>query len=111
MPGYDFKYSYREHTRRGEKVERMIHMSGSDVVSPVNDVIDFFARAPSREDIMAFQLSPAARDRIQELLTRNAEGLLTADEQRELDQVVLLDDILSLIRARAHGSRISGMAG
>jgi hypothetical protein len=86
-------------------------MASSAVVSPVNDVIEFFGRAPSREDIVAFQLSPAARDRIQDLLTRNSAGILTADEQRELDQVVLLDDILSLIRARAQDRPVSGVGG
>jgi hypothetical protein len=79
-------------------------MARLTAVSPVNDVIDFLARAPSREDIAAFQLSPAAHERLRVLLARNAEGILSTDEQRELDQTVLLDDILSLIRARAQGA-------
>lgn len=72
--------------------------------SPVNDVIDFLARAPSREDIAAFHFSPAARERLRVLLAHNAAGVLSTDEQHELDQIVLLDDILSLIRARAQGT-------
>ncbi len=79
-------------------------MASSAAMSPVNEVIEFFARAPSREDIAAFRLSPAAHERLRGLLARNAAGLLSADEQRELDQIVLLDDIVSLIRARAQGS-------
>ena len=71
--------------------------------SPINDVVEFFARAPSRAEIVAFRLSPVAAVHLRDLLVRNAAGTLTADEQRELDQMVLLDDILSLIRARAHG--------
>jgi hypothetical protein len=69
-------------------------------LNPVNEVIDFFARAPSREDIAAFRLSPAAQERLRALLARNAAGMLSPEEQRELDQMVLLDDILSLLRAR-----------
>ena len=79
-------------------------MARSAMVSPVNEVIELLARAPSREEIAAFRLSAAARERIRGLLARNAEGTLTADEQRELDQAALLDDILSLIRARAQGT-------
>jgi hypothetical protein len=70
----------------------------------VNEVVEFFAHAPSREDIVAFRLSPAAHERLRELLTGNAAGMLSVDEQHELDQVVLLDDIVSLIRARAQAS-------
>jgi len=75
-------------------------------LSPVTEVIAFFGRAPSREDIAAFHLSPAAYQRLRDLLADNAAGVLTADEERELDQMVLLDDILSLIRARVQGSSV-----
>jgi hypothetical protein len=73
----------------------------------VTEVVDFFACAPSREAIATFRLSPAAQDRIRALLARNAAGTLSTEEQRELDQMVLLDDILSLIRARVQGSPAS----
>jgi hypothetical protein len=78
-------------------------------VSPVNEVVEFFSRAPSREDMVAFRLSPGAHDRLRDLLERNAAGMLSADEERELDQTILLDDILSLIRARTgqHGIHLS----
>ena len=79
-------------------------MARSVVESPVHEVIEFFAHAPSQEDIAAFRLSSAAYERLRGLLGRNAAGTLTADEHHELDQMVLLDDILSLIRTRAQGS-------
>jgi hypothetical protein len=83
-------------------------MATPAALSPVTEVIDFLARAPSREDIAAFRLSPAAHQRLRDLLTHNDAGLLTADEERELDQMVLLDDILSHIRARVQGSLAAG---
>ena len=76
-------------------------------LSPVTEVVEFFARAPSREAIAAFRLSPAAQERIRALLARNAAGTLSTEEERELDQMVLLDDILSLIRACIQGSPAS----
>lgn len=75
--------------------------------SPVTEVVEFFARGPSPEAIAAFRLSPTARESIRRLLEKNAAGTLTSEEERQLDQLVLLDDILSLIRARAGGSSIT----
>jgi hypothetical protein len=78
-------------------------MASTAASSPVSEVVEFFARAPSREDIAAFRFSQNARDRLQGLMARNAAGSLTSAEQQELDQMVLLDDIVALIRVRAHG--------
>lgn len=76
-------------------------MSRAPTASPIEEVVQFFALGPSPEEIAAFKLSDDAQERLRELLRRNAAGDLTADEQRQLDQMVLLDDIVSLIRARA----------
>ena len=78
-------------------------MASAAVLSPVTEVIEFLARAPSREAIADFQLSLTARERLRTLLARNAAGSLIEVEARELDQMVLLDDILSLIKARVQG--------
>jgi uncharacterized protein with von Willebrand factor type A (vWA) domain len=75
-------------------------MSQASMVSPVEEVVEFFARGPSREEIAAFRLSGIAQERLRELLQRNASGVATPEEDCELDQMVLLDDIVSLIRAR-----------
>jgi len=83
--------------------ERMCHMPHRPPSTPINDVINFFSRGPSRAEIVAFRLSPAALSYLQDLLQRNAAGSLMVEEQRELDHLVLLDDLLSLIRVRAQG--------
>ena len=75
-------------------------MASAAVLSPVTEVIEFLARAPSREAMADFQLSLTAHERLRTLLARNAAGSLIEVEARELDQMVLLDDILSLIKAR-----------
>lgn len=82
-------------------------MASPAAVSPVSEVVEFFAHAPSPEEIAAFNLSSEARERLRALLARHAAGLLPLEEQRELDQMVLLDDILSLIRARVRGNMAS----
>jgi hypothetical protein len=75
-------------------------MSQATTHSPIEEVVDFFARGPSRDEIAAFQLSAGAQQRLRTLLDKNATGSLTLDEDRELDRMVLLDDIVSLIRTR-----------
>ena len=71
------------------------------MASPVNEVAEFFAQAPTREQIASFQFTAEAKQRVRDLLAGNAAGTLTSSEQRELDQLVALDDVVSLIRARA----------
>jgi hypothetical protein len=78
-------------------------MSSPTALTPVAEVIEFLARAPSRKAMAAFQLSPSAHERLRVLLDRNAAGTLTEAEAHELDQMVVLDDILSLLKARAQG--------
>ena len=79
-------------------------MSQVPTLSPVTEVIDFFSRGPSRAEVAHFHLSEAAQECLRDLQDRNAAGTgaLTAEETDELDRMVLLDDIVSLIRMRAH---------
>jgi hypothetical protein len=75
-------------------------MTHPSLRSPTEEIADFFARGPSPEDIAAFRLSEGTRARVRELLAKNADGTLTPEENQELDQLVLLDRIVMLIRSR-----------
>jgi hypothetical protein len=66
-----------------------------------DEVVSFFANAPTREEIATFQLSRAATMRIQELLRKSSADTLTADEANELEQCAQLDQLMMLIRSRA----------
>lgn len=79
-------------------------MSQASMVSPVEEVVEFFSRGPSRDEIAAFRLSEMAQERLRELLYKNSAGELTQEENRMLDQMLLLDDIVSLIRVRVQGA-------
>lgn len=79
-------------------------MSQASMVSPVEEVVEFFSRGPSRDEIAAFRLSEMAQERLRELLYKNSAGELTQEENRTLDQMLLLDDIVSLIRVRVQGA-------
>ena len=64
------------------------------------EVIGFLARGPGPEEITGFRPSDEAVERSRELLRRNEEGSLTAAEAAELDEMALLDLLVTLIKAR-----------
>ena len=76
-------------------------MRDVDSTRAYDEVVAFFAGAPSREQIAEFALSDEAKTRVRELLRKNSEGTLTSDESDELDACVQLDRMVMLIRARA----------
>ena len=69
--------------------------------SPVEELAAFLARRPSARELAEFRLSTAALARIQQLMDKNSEGTLTAEEDRELDRLILLDDVIGLIQSQA----------
>lgn len=75
-------------------------MSSVSQQSPVEELAAFLARRPSAQEVAEFRLSDAALARIQDLMNKNNVGILTAEEDRELDRLILLDDIIGLIQSR-----------
>ncbi len=75
-------------------------MSQASLMRPTEQIADFFARGPSQQEIAAFRLSDETLAYLRELLHKNSAGTLTAAESQELDELVLLDRIVNLIRSR-----------
>jgi len=70
--------------------------------SPLTEeLVGFLARGPRPEEIVAFRPSESALARARELLGRNKQGLLAPSEEAELDEMALLDDLVTLIKAKA----------
>lgn len=53
------------------------------------------------EAVAALRLPPRADHRLQELMDRNTNGLLSTSERAEMESLVDLSENMSLIRARA----------
>lgn len=66
-----------------------------------DEVLDMLSSTPTPEQIIAYQPSAALRQRASELLERNREGLLTPEEQAELDEFAQINHFMSMLRARA----------
>lgn len=74
----------------------------SNVVSPVYDeLVEYLAQTATPEQILAFKVSNAMQQRADDLLERNNESALTAEEQAELQQMLHFDRMVSLLKARA----------
>jgi len=69
--------------------------------SPLTEeVVAFLARGPRPAEIVAFRPSEAALARERELLARNKERPLAPSEEAELDEMALLDHLVTLIKAK-----------
>jgi hypothetical protein len=87
-----------ERDRLAEIIARGLRRSWSGTSSLRREVISFLARRPTAEEILEFHPSAAAVERSRELLARNQEAALTAEEAAELDEMCEVDSFVSLIK-------------
>lgn len=65
------------------------------------EVIEFIAAGTSPTSVIAFQPSPAAKQRVADLIHREKTTGLTPDEKSELDHYMQLEHLMRLAKARA----------
>jgi len=67
-----------------------------------DEVIDFIAAGTTPETLIAFQLSPSAKELLEDLVYRAKTEGLSPDEQKELDEFLVVEHIMTLVKAKAH---------
>lgn len=65
-----------------------------------SEITDFLATNPTPEPIIAYRLPDNLQARAHELLERNGEGELTAEERDEMFDFVRMDEMMSLLKAK-----------
>jgi len=66
------------------------------------EIVEFFAAGATPESILNFQLSEEAKEHIADLIyAHNNEGL-TREQKSELDNFLVIEHLLRLIKAVAH---------
>lgn len=65
------------------------------------DFLDFLLEKLSAEDILNFKASPNAQQRADELMERNNAGEITREERGELERMMEIDLMISVLKARA----------
>jgi hypothetical protein len=68
-------------------------------VAQATEIIEFLQHNPSPEDIVKFHASEKSQKRLRKLLTLNNEGLLSAAENLELDELEKLEHKIILLKA------------
>ena len=76
-------------------------MAVSHMPSTFDKFLDEIVAKMTPAEILAFQLSEEEQDRIDDLLDRNNEGDLNTVEKGELQQIVELERIMALLKAKA----------
>jgi hypothetical protein len=76
-------------------------MAVAHMPSTFDKFLDEIVAKMTPVEILAFQLSEEEQDRIDDLLDRNNDGDLNAIEKGELQQIVELERIMSLLKAKA----------
>lgn len=90
-----------ERASLAEIIERGLRQLGAESSALGEEVIAFLARGPHPQEIVSFHPSDASVRRARELLDKNREGSLSPEEQSELDEMSRLNQLFSLIKARA----------
>jgi len=73
------------------------------VAQTVAELIDFLSKGPTPKQVGGYKVSERAQKRVQRLLALNETGLLSRDEQAELDESELFDHLVTLLKVQAHG--------
>lgn len=94
-----------ERERLAEIIARGLRRSWSGASSLRREVISFLARQPTADEILDFRPSGASANRAQDLLHRNQLGILSAEEDAELDEICEMDRFVSLIKAEVLARR------
>ena len=66
------------------------------------EVLEFLSQGPSAQQIIAFRPGLEAQERFSQLLEINRERTLTVEEEEELDHYVCIEQMMSLLKAKAY---------
>lgn len=64
------------------------------------EIAEFLARFPSREEVLAFRPSVETQTRARELLWKSSSGTLTDEEQEELEDLGRAELLVRMWKAR-----------
>jgi len=65
------------------------------------EFLEYLAQIATPQQILAFELSEAMQEHIEDLLEKNSENRLTHEERQELEQIQQFDRISFMLKARA----------
>ena len=71
-------------------------------VQTASEIIAFLSTGPSPDKVAACTVSERAQQRLRRLLALNEAGLLSSEEQIELDEIEQIEHIMVMLKAQVH---------
>ncbi|MFQ5731550.1 MAG: hypothetical protein ACE5KM_06315 [Planctomycetaceae bacterium] len=81
-------------------------MATAEPVTIYDDLLDLFVRTADIDRLVAFRLPPGPQARLDELLEKNREAVLTEEERGELVEFERLEHLGRLLKARSRRKRM-----
>ena len=76
-------------------------MASSQFLSPYDNLLDYLIDKATPQEILAYQASEIEQERADTLTDKNKTGTLTTEERQELNQMMEVDLLVGLLKARA----------
>ena len=67
-----------------------------------DEIIELIARGTTPQSIIDFHLSDTTQNRLEDLIYNSKNNQLTQDKKQELDSYLMLENIMTLAKAKAH---------
>jgi hypothetical protein len=67
----------------------------------VSELIGFLAKGPTPKQVADYKVSERSQQRLRRLLALNQSGLLSEEEQAELDEIETLEHLVTLLKIQA----------
>ena len=67
----------------------------------VDEFVELLASRPRLEDLLNYHPSRPIQDRVQQLVARERDNVLSTEEKEELDQIMEAEMWIQLVKARA----------
>lgn len=71
----------------------------------LEELSELFASGPTREQLLNYHPSQALQQRASNLLAKQGESWLTAEEKQELDQFLHAEMFMRLVKAKLHAHK------
>ena len=82
---------------------------GTRAVQTASELIAFLSAGPTPEEVIDCTVSDEAQQRLRRLLALNEAGLLSEEEQTELDEIEQIEHIILMLKADTR-KRLAGNA-
>lgn len=74
----------------------------------VSEVIEFLASGPAPSEVLGYNATERARERTKRLLALNRAGIISSEEQLELDELEQVEHLVTLLKVQAQEMLLEG---